>query len=169
MPSYRNCVITRVERVENRVLHENYTVQRRRSVETITKTLDTVSPSHQTRCCMGCCIMMTLTKLPMLAGTQVGVIWGIGTYCARDAKYRHAYTESKNDVLTEQSQRKMLLNGVIVGQWVKGEEEMKLYPNVKGEKYQYNSMVNDVDNPSIFVIQHSNQTYPAYVITYTSA
>ncbi len=107
--------------------------------------------------------------LPMLAGSAVGAIWGHGTYFARDAKYSHAYTESKHDVPTKQIQRKMLLNRVIVGQWVKGEEGMKLYPKVKGEKYQYHSLVNDEKNPSIFVIQHSNQTYPAYVITYTSA
>jgi poly [ADP-ribose] polymerase 7/11/12/13 len=106
----------------------------------------------------------------MLAGSAVGAIWGDGTYFARDAKYSHDYTEPKDDVLTNQSQRKMLLNRVIVGEWVKGAPGMLLYPLAKGEKYrQCNSLVNDVGDPSIFVIQHSNQAYPAYVITYTSA
>jgi len=54
--------------------------------------------------------------LPMLAGSVVGAIWGNGTYFARDANYNHDYTESQVDVLTKQSQRKMLLNRVMVGE-----------------------------------------------------
>ena len=108
--------------------------------------------------------------LPMLAGSAVGAMWGNGTYFARDAKYSHDYTEAKIDLLTRQSQRKMLLNRVIVGEWVRGAPGMTQFPMAKGEKYrQCNSLVNDVNDPSIFVIQHSNQAYPAYVITYRSA
>ena len=106
--------------------------------------------------------------LPMLTGSAVGAIWGDGTYFARDSKYNHDYTEPKNDVLTRQSQRKMLLNRVIVGEWDQGAQGIKNFPMVNGEKYrQCNSLVDNVENPSIFVIQHSNQAYPAYVITYT--
>ena len=106
--------------------------------------------------------------LPMLAGSASGAIWGKGTYFARDAKYRHAYTESKNDVLTNQIQRKMLPNRVIVGDWVKGAQGITKFPDCEKHR-QYNSLVNDEKDPSIFVIQHSNQAYPAYLITYTSA
>ena len=64
----------------------------------------------------------------------------------------------------------MLLNRVIVGEWHQGAPGITKFPMAKGEKYrQCNSLVNDVENPSIFVIQHSNQAYPSYVITYTSA
>ena len=91
---------------------------------------------------------------PMLAGSAVGAIWGDGTYFAKDAKYSHSYTELKNE-------RKMLLNRVIAGKWDQGAQGITKFPR--------NSLVNDVKNPSIFVIQHSNQAYPSYVITYTSA
>ena len=30
---------------------------------------------------------------------------------------------------------------------------------------RYNSLANDPTDPSIFVVQHSNQAYPAYLIT----
>jgi len=179
MPNYRNSTITRVERVENGSLYDNYTAQRRIIVMTITKAPDTVSSGMENRFVKW---LFHGTKqetidnivnsgyLPMLTDSPVGVIWGDGTYFVWDSKYSHDYTEPKNDVLTRQSQRKMLLNRVIVGEWVQGAPGMKLYPLAKGEKYrQCNSLVNDVDDPSIFVIQHSNQAYPAYVITYTSA
>jgi len=129
MPNYRNSVITRVERVENRVLHDNYTVQRRSIAMTITKAPDTVSCGMEDRFVKWLfhgTKQETIDKivnsgyLPMLAGSAVGAIWGDGTYFARDAKYSHDYTEPKDDVLTNQSQRKMLLNRVIVGEWVKG-------------------------------------------------
>ncbi len=108
--------------------------------------------------------------LPMLSGSEVGAIWGPGTYFARDAQNSHNYTERKNDELTGHIQRKMVLNRVIVGEWVQGAPEIKKFPLAKGEQYrQYNSLVNDVKDPFIFVIQHSNQVYPSYVITYTSA
>jgi len=167
MPNYRNSTITRVERVENGSLYDNYTAQRRIIVMTITKAPDTVSSGMENRFVKW---LFHGTKqetidnivnsgyLPMLAGSAVGAIWGDGTYFARDSKYSHDYTEAKNDILTNQRQRKMLLNRVIVGEWVQGAPGMKLYPLTKGEKYrQCNSLVNDVDDPSIFVIQHSNQ------------
>ena len=61
----------------------------------------------------------------------------------------------------------MLLVDVAVGQSTTGSEGMKAYPLLPGEKYKrYNSLVNDVKNPRIFVVQHSSQAYPAYLITY---
>jgi hypothetical protein len=182
MPNYQNSVITRVERVENGMLHDTYTLQRKNTAMDILKASGTVSCGTEDRFVKW---LFHGTKqdtidnivnsqaagyLPMLAGSAVGAIWGNGTYFARDAKYSHDYTEPKNDVRTRQSQRKMLLNRVIVGEWVKGAPGITKFPMAQGEKYrQCNSLVDDVDYPSIFVIQHSNQAYPAYVITYTSA
>jgi hypothetical protein len=181
MRNYRNSSITCIQRVENGLQHDAYKVQRRNMAVDITKAPGTVSSGtehqfvkwlfHGTKqeTIDNIVNSQSAGYLPMLAGSAVGAIWGDGTYFARDAKYSHDYTEPKNDVITKQSQRKMLLNRVIVGEWVKGAEGLKLYPLAKGEKYrQCNSLVNDVEDPSIFVIQHSNQAYPSYVITYTS-
>ena len=42
-----------------------------------------------------------------------------------------------------------------------------MYPVVQGERFvRYDSLVDNVANPKIFVVQHSSQAYPAYVITY---
>ena len=45
---------------------------------------------------------------------------------------------------------------------------MKMYPPLPGQNFaRYNSLANDPTDPSIFVVQHSNQAYPAYLITYS--
>jgi hypothetical protein len=153
------------------MVHDAYELQRRNIAKSITKETDVssamedqfvqwlfhgTSPENIDN-------IVNSGYLPMLAGSAVGAIWGDGTYFARDSKYSHDYNGDKYE-------RKMLLNRVIVGEWVQGAPGMKLYPLAKGEKYrQCNSLVNKVNDPSIFVIQHSSQAYPAYVITYTSA
>ena len=63
----------------------------------------------------------------------------------------------------------MLLNEVIVGEWAQGAPGVSNYPLTCGRN-QYrrsNSLVDQTENPCIFVIQHSNKAYPAYVINYT--
>jgi hypothetical protein len=56
---------------------------------------------------------------------------------------------------------------VLVGRWTRGQQGMKVYPHLPGEKYKkYNSLVNREVNPSIFVVQQSSQAYPAYLLTY---
>jgi hypothetical protein len=164
MKTMGNITITRIERVENAMVHDAYKLQRRNIAKYITKETDVssamedqfvkwlfhgTSPEN----------IDTIVKSPVgynpnLAGSAVGAIWGHGTYFARDAKYSHDYNGDKNE-------RKMLLNRVIVGKWDKGAKGMKNFPR--------NSVVDDVKDPSLFVIQHSNQAYPSYVITYTSA
>ena len=122
MRNNHNSTITRIERVENGMLHDAYKVQKTNIAMEITKTTDPAHVSsgmedklvkwlfHGTR-------QENMDKivnsgaagfLPMLAGSAVGAIWGDGTYFARDARYSNDYTEP-------QIQRKMLLNRVIVG------------------------------------------------------
>ena len=61
----------------------------------------------------------------------------------------------------------MLVAEVAVGLWTKGAKGMRTCPLLPGEKYRrYNSLVNDEAEPSIFVVQHTSQAYPAYLITY---
>ena len=68
----------------------------------------------------------------------------------------------------------MLLVDVLLGQSVQGKEGMKMCPLLPGEKHKrYNSLYGfdpavprDPDDPTIFVIQHSNQAYPSYLLTY---
>lgn len=100
--------------------------------------------------------------LPLLAGTAVGAIWGNGTYFARDAKYSDAYAHK-----LPSGRKQMLVVDVLVGRYTQGAEGMKVCPFVPGEKYtRFNSLVDNMQHPSIFVVQHSDQAYPKYLITY---
>lgn len=100
--------------------------------------------------------------LPMLAGTSTGAIWGNGTYFARDAKYSDDYART-----LPSGDKQMILVDVLVGLSAQGAAGMKVCPLLPGQSYaRYNSLVNRVQDPSIFVVQHSNQAYPAYLITY---
>jgi poly [ADP-ribose] polymerase 7/11/12/13 len=166
METMRNiaCTITRIERVENAMQHDAYKVQRRNIAIYIAKDTDVSSAMEDqfakwlfhgtSQENIDTIVKSPVGYNPMLAGSAVGALWGDGTYFAKDAEYSHHYTELKNE-------RKMLLNRVIVGEWDQGAPGTKIFPR--------NSLVNDVKVPSIFVIQNSNQAYPSYVITYTSA
>jgi hypothetical protein len=100
--------------------------------------------------------------LPLLSGSVTGAIYGDGTYFARDAKYSDDYAKRLPN-----GQKQMLLVEVVVGRWTKGGRGMKMCPLLPGEKYKrYDSLVDNPADPTIFVVQHSSQAYPAYLITY---
>jgi hypothetical protein len=101
--------------------------------------------------------------LPLLAGTAVGAIYGDGTYFARGA----SYSDSGYARVLPNGQKQLLVVDVITGIYCKGKKGMKMCPELPGQQFaRFNSLVNDVLNPTIFVVQHSGQAYPAYVITY---
>ena len=61
----------------------------------------------------------------------------------------------------------MLVAEVAVGRSVAGAQGMKSCPLVPGEQYiRYDSLVDRLADPTIFVVQHTAQAYPAYLITY---
>ena len=100
--------------------------------------------------------------LPLLSGSKTGAKFGDGTYFARDAGYSHDYA-----TVLSSGQKQMIVADVVVGRWTRGQRGMNQCPVIEGERYaRYNSLVDKVDNPRIFVVQHSSQAYPAYVITY---
>ena len=109
--------------------------------------------------------------LPLLSGTCVGAIHGDGTYFARDAWYSDGYART---LATGQQmgraaagQRQLLVVDVITGLYCKGTQGDKMCPLLPGEQYaSYNSLVDNEADPRIFVVQHTSQAYPAYLLTY---
>jgi len=100
--------------------------------------------------------------LPLLSGSRCGATYGDGTYFARNASYSHKYSQRISN-----GQHKMIVAEVLVGRSTKGRQGDKKMPPLPGEAYKkYNSLVDSVADPSIFVVQHSNQAYPAYLLTY---
>ena len=56
---------------------------------------------------------------------------------------------------------------VLVGEWTNGSAEMKSAPYKSHDSTaQYDSVVDDVGNPTIFVIFRDSAAYPEYVIKF---
>ncbi|XP_070560801.1 zinc finger CCCH-type antiviral protein 1-like [Ptychodera flava] len=91
-------------------------------------------------------------------------MYGHGSYFARDAKYSDNYTRNDASGLTE---RYMFLAQVLVGRYTVGDSSYKRPPEMNAMTGDlYDSCVDKMYNPSIFVIFALDQLYPTYLITY---
>ncbi|XP_052410215.1 protein mono-ADP-ribosyltransferase PARP12-like [Carassius gibelio] len=97
-----------------------------------------------------------------ICGTH-GTAYGKGSYFARDAKYSHSYTR-------DSGARSMFVCRVLVGSYTKGESSYLRPPSKDGgDTVFYDSCVNDVFDPSIFVVFEKHQIYPEYLIEYSDS
>ena len=88
-------------------------------------------------------------------------MYGEGAYFAKTAKYSHAYTKPP--------ERFMFLARVMVGDYTKGDPSFKRPPSKVGAAHElYDSCVNDVSSPSIFIVFDTKQYYPEFLIQYKS-
>ena len=95
-----------------------------------------------------------------VSGKSVGTVFGKGAYFARDAKYSSCYTESNCLFVV-----KVLVGDYTVGrrQYTRPPEKDPSNPN----QNFFDSCVNDVKDPSIFVVFENDHTYPEYLIVYS--
>jgi hypothetical protein len=94
-------------------------------------------------------------------GENVGHIYGHGVYFASAASASNTYAEFDCDTQS----KFMLVANVLVGLICEGASDMKYLPMWK-DTVQYDTSVNNVMSPSIFVKYHDNEYYPIYVIQY---
>ncbi|KAI1905461.1 hypothetical protein AGOR_G00016430 [Albula goreensis] len=91
-----------------------------------------------------------------------GTHYGKGSYFARDASYSDRYSKS-----SDRGTKSMFVVQVLVGEYTKGDRSY-LRPPPKGSKQGfYDSCVDSVTNPTIFVIFEKHQIYPEYIIEYS--
>ncbi|XP_073670240.1 uncharacterized protein [Paramisgurnus dabryanus] len=95
---------------------------------------------------------------------RIGHAYGKGTYFAKYASYANTYSEK----ITDRDTKIMLLARVIVGKYKKGSVDY-CTPDDEEDKYTYDSCVDNIHYPTVFVIFDSNQIYPEYVLEYRSA
>ncbi|XP_029016918.1 protein mono-ADP-ribosyltransferase PARP12 [Betta splendens] len=97
-----------------------------------------------------------------ICGTH-GTAFGKGSYFARDAKYSHSYTDD-SDV------KSMFVSRVLVGDFTKGSSELCRAPSKDGGDVNFfHSCVDNVQNPSIYVVFEKPQIYPEYLLQYKNA
>ncbi|XP_046878440.1 protein mono-ADP-ribosyltransferase PARP12-like [Hypomesus transpacificus] len=94
-----------------------------------------------------------------ICGTH-GTAYGKGSYFAKDAKYSHSYTG-------QSSVKSMFVCRVLVGDYTRGDSSYLRPPSKDGgDTVFYDSCVDNVTNPSIFVVFEKHLVYPEYLITY---
>ncbi|XP_029455646.1 uncharacterized protein LOC115090552 isoform X2 [Rhinatrema bivittatum] len=89
-----------------------------------------------------------------------GTLYGKGSYFARDASYSHNYCQSGT------STRSMFVARVLVGDSVPGNASFLRPPSKTSNVNFYDSCVDKMFDPSIFVIFEKHQVYPEYVLDY---
>lgn len=90
-----------------------------------------------------------------------GSSYGKGSYFARDASYSDRFSKSSGKT------KIMFVVQVLVGEYTKGKSSYLRPPPKDGEQRFYDSCVDSVANPAIFVIFEKHQIYPDYIIEYS--
>lgn len=95
-----------------------------------------------------------------------GKKYGHGSYFAGKASRSHRYTETGIDG----ESRLMFVARVLVGSYTAGKSQYRRPPgkDTAPESDLYDSCVDDVANPSIFVVFNMDQYYPEYVVKYVT-
>lgn len=89
-----------------------------------------------------------------------GTVYGDGAYFARDSSYSDRYAGSG-------PKRYIFQALVLVGEYTLGNGSYRRPPAKPGKLDElYDSCVNNVADPSIFVVFEKNQFYPEYLIEY---
>ncbi|XP_015272705.1 PREDICTED: poly [ADP-ribose] polymerase 12-like [Gekko japonicus] len=95
-----------------------------------------------------------------ICGTH-GTLYGKGSYFAKDAIYSHQYCQP------DTSFKRMFVGRVLVGDYVQGNAAyLRPPPRTDQRNSFYDSCVDNLLDPSIFVIFEKHQIYPEYVIEY---
>ena len=91
--------------------------------------------------------------------------YGSGVYFARDASYSCKEIYSPPD---PQGFRYMYYARVLVGDYTRGQRDMKVRPpkNSADPNETYDSVVDNVANPTIFVLFQDYEYYTEYLITF---
>ncbi|KAJ4949538.1 hypothetical protein JOQ06_021049 [Pogonophryne albipinna] len=96
---------------------------------------------------------------------QNATSYGEGTYFAVNANYsaQPYYSRPAAD-----GSQLMFVARVLTGIYTQGQQNMRVPPLIsnQGDHDRYDSVVDRVDNPQMYVVFHDNQAYPDYLITF---
>lgn len=160
MPLY---YVQKIERVQNVALWEVYQWQKEQMQKRNGgKTVDERQLFHGTS--TGFVDAICQQNFDWRVSGLHGTSYGKGSYFARDAAYSHHYSK------TDTKSHTMFLARVLVGEFVRGNASFVRPPAKEGQgDVLYDSCVNRVSDPSIFVVFEKHQAYPEYVIQYTDS
>lgn len=156
--------ITSIERVQNLCLYKQYTTYRQQ-VETMNcrsgfNNQNERQLFHGTK---GCNVRaINLQGFNRNFCGMNGAVYGNGVYFATNASYSMTYTRPDSNNL-----RHMYLARVVVGFYVEGRKGLLVPPPLCPDvpEVLFDSVVNSVNNPTVFVVFRDYQCYPEYLIT----
>ncbi|KAF6030607.1 PARP14 [Bugula neritina] len=90
-------------------------------------------------------------------------VYGQGCYFAKNASYsaKSIYSAPNTD-----DEKIILQCRVITGDWCRGEQNMPAAPCKPNSNIQFDSVVNDMNDPTIFAVFHDAAAYPEYIIKF---
>jgi len=100
---------------------------------------------------------------PLVSGARSMALWGPGTYFARDAKYA---SDGGFCGKSREGYDQMLLCILSIGFPCCGDCENRGILPFRQKYHRYNSSVDSLSNPEIYITQVPGAAYPAYVITF---
>jgi Ca2+-binding EF-hand superfamily protein len=168
--SWRRTTILRVERVENGLLEHSENVYYECLQRSIEDQGLTFEPGVHTRWAFhGTDQVESIVEDPMTGfqplacGTRLGSLWGSGTYFARDAHY---VVDGNFCPPRKDGSRQMLLCLLMIGMPCLGDQQHHGVLPLRRKPHRYNSSVDSLSSPEIFITQHPGAAYPAYLITF---
>ena len=91
-------------------------------------------------------------------------MYGNGVYFAQDASFA---TQTKHSPPDGAGNRHMYFARVLVGEYTTGRMGMITPPPKRNDATDaYDTVVDNPENPTIFVVFYDNQCYPDYLITF---
>lgn len=116
-----------------------------------------------------------------LSGISSGTIYGKGSYFSKEAHYSRCqnfcsnlpyqhkkYLTFKKNCRSYTDSNQILVARVLAGRYTTGNSEYVRPPQLD-EHTLYDSCVDNVENPKIFVIFSNDQVYPEYIIDYVGS
>lgn len=101
---------------------------------------------------------------PLASGTRSTTLWGSGTYFARDAKY--VADGGFCGAPAPDGTRKLIMCLLITGMPCLGDPNHKGVLPFRQKPHRYNSSVDCLASPEVFIVQQSGAAVPAYIITF---
>ncbi|KAG2462363.1 PAR14 polymerase, partial [Polypterus senegalus] len=95
---------------------------------------------------------------------DLGTVYGHGVYFAKNSQYSVTYSPAD-----QQGRHYMYLAQVLIGKYTTGNSSMRVPPPISQSNNNdlFDSLVDSVPNPTIFVVFHDDQVYPEYLITFS--
>ncbi|XP_042566379.1 protein mono-ADP-ribosyltransferase PARP15 [Clupea harengus] len=160
-----NKTVLKIERVQNVRLRQAYAVQRQQLEDKNGPLVGAREKMLYHGTTAQACQSIMKTNFNRSFAGQNATVYGLGTYFAVKASYSANPTYSCPEADGTQL---MFVARVLTGSYTLGQRDMKVPPPFSPQQpnIRFDSLVDDQQNPSMFVVFHDSQAYPDYLITF---